>query len=253
VARAAETIKQSIDVLTEAAPPSLDEFNARSSAQGLATGSGAALRFVPPDDSPEGYEVRAYQRGEIITRPDNWHDAFNADVWLEWPLTKAALNRRHVAALREQQMAGAQTRGRVRDRLTQFDECGVVIVGMPADLWQALCAHRWHEVFVARREELLATTRFVIFGHASRDILRAPHFGVCGKALLLELDADSDTATLDAALACRAASADFPGPLQPLPLLGIPGLNPANEDPAYYADTRQFRPARASPAGSSQR
>ena len=243
-----KAVEQSFTALANAVPPSLDQFNQRAREQRLVTGSGSALRFVAPDDSPEGYEIRAYQRGEIITRPGNWHDAFNADVWLEWPQTKAALNRRHVDALHEQQSAGDQARGRVRDRLTQFDECGVVVVGMPADLWQALCAHRWHEVFVTRRTELLATTRFVIFGHASRDVLRAPHFGVCGKALLLELAADSDATSLDAALACRAASADFSSPLQPLPLLGIPGLNPANEDPAYYADTRQFRPARTMPA-----
>ena len=30
----------------------------------------------------------------------------------------------------------------------------------------------------------------------------------------------------------------------PLPLLGIPGLTPANESADYYADSRQFRPRR---------
>jgi hypothetical protein len=35
-----------------------------------------------------------------------------------------------------------------------------------------------------------------------------------------------------------------PRDLQPLPLLGIPGLVPDNDDPAYYDDTWQFRSGR---------
>ena len=31
---------------------------------------------------------------------------------------------------------------------------------------------------------------------------------------------------------------------RPLPLLGIPGATAENENPAYYDDVRQFRPAR---------
>mgnify|MGYP000420307001 CR=1 FL=1 len=50
-------------------------------------------------------------------------------------------------------------------------------------------------------------------------------------------------------------SADYlrctPRDLQPLPLLGIPGATTENETATYYADTRQFRPARTIPAGSS--
>jgi hypothetical protein len=35
-----------------------------------------------------------------------------------------------------------------------------------------------------------------------------------------------------------------PRDFQPLPLLGIPGVTPDSEDPAYYDDTWQFRPGR---------
>ncbi|HLO65211.1 MAG TPA: DUF3025 domain-containing protein, partial [Azonexus sp.] len=35
-----------------------------------------------------------------------------------------------------------------------------------------------------------------------------------------------------------------PHDFQPLPLLGIPGVTPENENPAYYDDTWQFRPGR---------
>jgi hypothetical protein len=34
-------------------------------------------------------------------------------------------------------------------------------------------------------------------------------------------------------------------PFSPLPLLGVPGWWPANEDPAFYADASVFRPQRS--------
>lgn len=224
-------------------PPPLSHYNALAAARQLVTGSGAPLRFVLPDDSPLGYEERAWRYGEIETRPDNWHDAYNAEVWLDYPQAKAAINRRHFAALQDARAQGQTARGTIRDRLTQFDECGVILAGMPDHLWQALCAHRWREVFVDHRAELIASTRFLIFGHASLDSLRAPFIGLCGKAMRLAAPGD-DLAAVDAELESRLASTDFRERYPVLPLLGIPGITPDNENPAYYDDTRQFRPPR---------
>jgi hypothetical protein len=231
-------------------PPSLSHYNTLAAARALVTGSGAPLRFVTPDASPMPYEERAYHLGEVLTRPDNWHDAYNAEVWLEYPRSKATLNRLHFEAFTALRAKGDSARGRVRDRLTQFDECGIIVAGIPDSLWTALRAHRWREVFVDRRTELLISTRFLFFGHASRDALRAPFFGLCGKALRIEADG-SDLTAVDIELERRLASADFLERWPALPLLGIPGLSAENEDPAYYDDTRQFRPARTMPAGSS--
>ena len=248
---------------TPDAMPTPAELNAEAARRHLVSGSGMPLSFVLPDDRDDvGYERRAFDNGEISTRPDNWHDAFNALIWLHFSLTKAEVNRTHIAALEALEQMGVRERGPIRDALTQFDECGVIVSGTEPGLWRALCAHRWHEVFVARREELLATTRFVLFGHASHDALRSPFVGLCGKALFIETDAAGlsgidrgDLGRLDAALARRLASADFCEPprhrWQPLPLLGIPGLTSASEAPAYYDDARQFRPLRAIFAGSS--
>lgn len=227
--------------------PTLTALNERAQALGLVSGSGAPLCFVAPDGSPDGYEWRAFHRGEVVTRPDNWHDAYNAYVWFDFPLSKAALNRRHLLELATEQ---GGPRGRVRDRLTQFDECGIVITGMRAELWQALCAHCWREVFVAHRQEIVEQVSFHWFGHATREALHAPYFGLCGKALWLDGDF-VDSAELDAALAHRLTAADFSAPLQPLPVLGIPGVTAANADPTYYDDERQFRPARRMATGSS--
>lgn len=239
--------------------PDLSTLNHLAAERGIITGHGKPLRFVVPADDGLGYEERACLHGEVATRADSRHDLFNALVWLAFPLAKAVINRRHHAALLSARAAGNEARGALRDALTQFDECGVVVAGNSRELWQALCAHRWREVFVERREELLAGTRFFVFGHASQDLLAAPFVGMCGKALFidvgaawLDLPAGTALAELDARLAARLAEDDFaPRDWQPLPLLGIPGATPDNHCPAYYDDTRQFRPPRRMPAGSS--
>ena len=239
--------------------PDLLRLNAMARERGLVTGGGVTLRFVEPSGGPDGYEERAFLAGEIATRPGNRHDLFNALIWLAWPLAKAALNRRHHAALSAARRNGRADRGSLRDALTQFDECGVVAAGCSADIWQGLCAHRWREVVVERRDELLRTTRFLVFGHASHDALAAPFVGLCGKALFMEVDAawielpDAEARTmLDARLAALFDGGDFsPRDWQPLPLLGIPCATADNEQPEYYDDTRQFRPPRTMRAGSS--
>ena len=239
--------------------PDLARLNAIARQRGLVTGGGIALRFVEPSGGSDQYEECAYLTGKIATRPGNRHDVFNALVWLTWPLAKAALNRRHFAALMQARGAGRVERGATRDALTQFDECGVVIAGCCPELWQGLCAHRWREVFVGRRKELSRSTRFLVFGHASHDALAAPFVGLCGKALFVEVDAAwlelpeaEARTTLDIRLATLFDTAEFaPRDWQPLPLLGIPGATEDNEQPDYYDDTRQFRPPRTMRAGSS--
>lgn len=237
--------------------PPLSQLNDLARKHGLKAGSGAPLSFVAPDATAQGYEKTAYQTGEIATRPNNRHDMFNALIWLAFPQAKAALNRRHFAAL--SRVPENSARGPLRDALTQFDECGVVVAGTRADLWQLLCAHRWREVFVERRAELLASTHFLVFGHASHDALTAPFVGLCGKALFIKVDAawlrlpeSAALAALDAKLAAILATEDLaPRDWQPLPLLGIPGATVDSENPDYYADARQFRPARTMRPGSS--
>ncbi len=117
-----------------------------------------------------------------------------------------------------------------------------------------LAAHEWEEVFWNRREALLRSTRFLVFGHGSWDQLRAPFPGLCAKALhrvvdpaWLVLPAAAALAETDAWLAARLAATigDLsPRSLAPLPLLGIPGVTLDSESAEYYRDTRQFRPKR---------
>lgn len=236
--------------------PTLAKLNEAVQLHGVKRGGGLPLRFVRPVTDDLHYEERIFRFGAVATRENNAHDLFNALIWLTFPQTKVVLNRRHVLALREQ---GSTVRGPLRDALTQFDECGVIVAGTSPELWEAICAHRWHEAFVTRREELCRTTRFIVFGHASHEALISPFNGLCGKALFLPMTEASlarfdhaGNAVMDELLAHRLTSADFsPRDWQPLPLLGIPGATAKNKAADYYADTRQFRPARTMPSGSS--
>ena len=243
----------------EGGVPDLAALNRLAAVRRIGTGSGAPLRFIAPPQDGESYEERAFRCGEVATRVDNRHDLFNALIWLAFPLGKAMMNRKHCEALTVRRAAGVGARGPLRDALTQFDECGVIVAGTAPTLWSALRGHRWREVFVERRDELRRTTRFVVFGHASHDALGTPFVGLCGKALFIEVAAEwldlppaQSLAHLDAKLEETFAFGDLtPRDWQPLPLLGIPGATPDNEDGSYYEDERQFRPPRRMGAGSS--
>src|SRR5262245_5036670 len=161
--------------------PGCDVLNRwRSDLTTGADGAGDRPRFVAPDPMRLGYEERIHARGEIVTRPDNWHDFFNALVWLRFPLAKRALNDAHLRFIR--QSGTRAQRGPVRDALTQFDESGIVVAATDASLLDLLAARRWKELFWTRRADVMASMRFLVFGHGLYDALRAPFYCICGRA-----------------------------------------------------------------------
>ncbi|MCD4498306.1 DUF3025 domain-containing protein [Chromobacterium vaccinii] len=210
----------------------------------------AGLRFVCDLEPDAYYETHIGATGEVPTRAQSWHDWFNALAWLAWPRAKAALNRRHIRAIAR----GEVKRGPLRDAATLFDECGVIVATADPQLGQALDEMRWKELFIARRADWGRRIAAHTLGHALMETGLAPHLGWCGKALILEveegffkLDAERQAARLDAELAARLDDDAFlasPRALCPLPLLGIPGWWPDNEDPAFYDNADYFRPTR---------
>jgi hypothetical protein len=240
-----------------AAPPHVGVLNsalAALTAMPRAT-SGAAIRFVPPGGFDGGYEERVFARGEVETRAGNWHDFFNALAWLAYPRAKCVLNGRHHAALMAQRAAGRHERGAVRDAVTQFDECGLVVACADMALLDLLRGHEWKELFWQRRAQVARDMRFFVFGHASWDQLRAPFVGLTAKAVLLEVEPAwlaQQVEAIDGRLAELFSQAEAyarPRDFQPLPLLGIPGVVAENSEPSYYDDTRQFRaPRKKGPA-----
>lgn len=215
----------------------------------------AGVRFVPPGsvvDDGLDYEARVGERGEVATREVNWHDLFNALMWAAFPRAKRALNRRHAAGREHHARAG--TRGAARDAATVLDESGVIFACANPALATLLRGFRWRELFVTQRAAVQREVRCLLFGHALAEKALTPYVGMTGHAVILDVPAAvlaGSPAGLAPALDERLATwlADpsmlaAPRDLQPLPVLGVPGWWPANDDPAFYDNTDYFRPGR---------
>jgi hypothetical protein len=247
--------------------PGTAELSDLARARGVVSGGGAALRFVSDRDSVPGafeqqYEVRIYRDGEVRTRPDSVHDLCNALVWLAFPKTKALLNRKHYEAMMAREDAGSGrkarqdhgSRGTTRDVLTLFDESGVIVVCSEPELEALLRGFEWKALFWTRRAEVGRAMRFFLFGHGIHEKALRPFKGLTAKALILPVSRDFLGMPLESQLAqtdARAADC-FAQPraltsthvLAPVPVLGVPGWDAANESEAYYDDASVFRPGR---------
>jgi len=205
-----------------------------------------ALKLVLAESaSPDPYERRVFETGELAVRSSDWHDLFNVLVWCVFPRSKAALNRRHVAEMKHE---APGRRGHARDALTQFDEDGVIVLSSAPELLKLIRAFKWKELFWNRRAEALAHMRFLVFGHALYEKLLEPFVGVTGKAVLLDVTAgiDDTAATADQRVTdwIEAGMLGSPADLQPLPVLGIPGWHAASLEASFYDNAAYFRPGR---------
>jgi hypothetical protein len=249
------SVRRLLEQLPAGRFPGLEDLNALARERGVLGGGGAPLAFVPPPAGPSTaarhYERRIYRTGEVATRSGNWHDLFNALAWLAFPRTKAVLNRLHHDELARR--GDGSARGTARDVATLFDEGGIVVACAAPELAQLLAGFEWQRLFWERRADAARSMRFLVFGHAILERALAPFKGVTAKALVIDVAGDrlDDAALidrLDAAVAghfARPESLASTRALQPLPVLGIPGWTPENEDPAFYADAAVFRPGRA--------
>jgi Protein of unknown function (DUF3025) len=202
------------------------------------------VRFVPQTALPPGtaYEQFIFDTGCVPTR-ENLHDFFNGLCWLRFPMTKRRLNQLQAAEIAT---AGVrEVRGPVRDALTLFDE-NAALLQAPDPLWDALTERDWHRLFVTLRP-LWGQARLVLFGHALLEKLVTPYKSITAHVLRepVPMALADDLAAWDAWLADGlSAPLLATKPFTPLPVLGVPGWWPANDDPAYYADAGVFRPRR---------
>ncbi len=248
------TLVPLIERLPEDHFPTLAELNRLCEEREVVSGGGEPLEFVPQEaKTGEPYEKRVFAYGKVLTRDRNWHDLFNALVWITFPKTKASINRHHYREMQARE--GGEARGVVRDALTLFDESGVIVASSNGGLAQLLTGFQWKELFWNRREDVVAGMRFHLFGHALYEKALKPYKGVTGKCVIIDISArelerplPQQLATLDAHLArtfAQTASLAATDDYAPLPILGVPGWTSENESARYYDDTQQFRPGRA--------
>lgn len=211
-------------------------LNALAEEAGVRTSTGKPVRFVPPSAADPYYEIHVHESGCVATRPQNWHDLFNALAWLAFPRTKAAINALHAAEIPRE----SGRRGRLRDLLTIFDEGGAIVACANAELEALIRGCRWTELFWERREVVQRDLRFIVLGHAVLEQALEPRPGITCKVLFAPADADHDAY---AAQWLQAHSeGGTPKLLAPLPVFGYPGWFPGTASQAFYADERYFRP-----------
>lgn len=244
--------------------------------------AGQPIRFVDAARiQPENYELHIARNGSVPTRLDRaaaWHDYFNALAWLSFPRIKACLNRLQTEVIMQQQLVtqpqvvtqpqldavhsarpGAPGRGPLRDAITLFDENAALFVTRDAGIARNLRDGRWQQLFIGDRARFASDARILLFGHALLHKLITPYKAICAHAwIVIVSDAqwrqmrDGDQpaiAAIDAMVAAQLKAESIAGTLTPrsltpLPVLGIPGWWPPNDEPAFYNDAAVFRPPR---------
>ena len=199
------------------------------------------VRFVPQSRLPPGeaYERYIFNSGQCPTR-DNLHDFFNGLCWIRFPETKKKLNRLQAGEIARSGVAAL--RGPVRDALTVFDENAAFLLA-PQPLWDALVARDWQQLFVGLRP-LWQQAQLILFGHALLEKLVYPRKQVAAHVYLAQ-PAIKSIAKLDFWIANDLSAEKLAGkPFTPLPVLGVPGWWPENEDFSFYDDAAVFRPRR---------
>jgi len=235
--------------------------------------------FVCQDSLSEDsryYEQIIFEENIIPTRKESWHDFFNGIIWLQFPQTKTYLNCLHIAEIKTN---GLNPRTKVRNHITHFDECGVVLFIKGQRLFTQLQrlfeTQAWTSLFCELREEWNTSIFPVVFGHANLEMMLSPFIGLTGKVLLIQIqdmsamqyveqDNDSSDTELENIISFEPRCLDSLllqhiqknqtfftlKPFYPLPLLGVPGWHYAKQDAAFYANTDYFMPKRQHRAGA---
>jgi hypothetical protein len=222
--------------------PSIDELNARWP-------QSASERFVAQTrellEDGLHYEERIAQRGLIATREQNWHDLFNAMIWLRYPSLKRALNQQQVADVAEY---GRRERSRPQCAQTHFDEAGVVVVLRDPALLALWDVHDWHGLFWRHRHAWQdGSIALELFGHALLEHALTPGKLLVGKALVVVAGqlADGERAVAHCAewIAEGRVLRD-PQELRPFPLSGIAGWHAGNDVEAFHLSAACYQPLR---------
>lgn len=205
------------------------------------------------------YQLRIFLSGEVPTRPNNWHDFFNAWTWLHLPKTKAAINFRHFQCAEEtlsfpwRRVGG--NRNREQDFLTLFDEGGMLVVTEDDDIWGLIQKRKWKALFCEGAARLANDAFFIPVGHALYECALENHPRLHASAVRIKMNASLLRGINGAVDLSALALADELGALalhqrrelkstddlHALPIWGIPGWHPRAHDPAFISDSSYFR------------
>lgn len=252
--------------------PSLDALNALivdRPSECVVSGGGFPVKFVKQQRVGRGqrrelswqadYQMRIFLSGEVPSRPNNWHDFFNAWTWILFPRSKAALNVRHFICADESYAfpwkRSPGNRNTEQDFLTLFDEGGLIVVCESDEIWQLLLERRWPELFVENHDRLRDEVLFLPLGHALFDCAIAGNPKIHASSLRVRLDprelknrkgplSSGALALIDEELALllmRRQSHSHPDSLAAVPIWGIPGWHPNAGDSAFTSDRSYFR------------
>lgn len=209
------------------------------------------IKPVPQSNKPtafeEYYEPRVFLKGELQTRTENWHDFFNAMIWLSFPKTKTTLNQLHYHAAKNRERSS--NRSALENAITLFDECGIVIIADNNELLDLIRNHEWKALFINHRHDFGKHIQCHIFGHAMYEKALSPYIGMTAQALLIHTDTINKFEKLDyldeqVSQMWQSGDIDRTKALKPFPLLGVPGWYPANEQNNFYDNEDYFRPLR---------
>lgn len=233
------------------APDWMQAANTLARKNDLSNAAGLSITFTPQHLLPElaSYEAHIHATGEVPTR-DNLHDFFNALMWLRFPRVKRTLNQLQALEIgrSNQQPTASGTRGIQRDAATLFDENAALFISSDPSLIAALKQHHWKSVLLKDPAKFAADCKVILFGHALLEKLVSPYKAITAHVWCIEASADwfelspgQQVPWLDERLvpimARGFASADF----SHLPVLGVPGWWPEQNDD-FYSDASVFRP-----------
>lgn len=189
------------------------------------------------------YEQRIAESGIIATRARNWHDLFNAFIWMRFPAIKQALNARQVVDIAG---VGPKQRTRGQCALTQFDEAGAVLRLHDAALQAAWDAHDWPYLFRNWADaERRGMVQLWLFGHSLFEHALTPAIALVAKALVINAATPLDDDSMASRIAEGIASGELlndPQELRPIPLTGIPGWHPEHAADDFFTRVPCFRP-----------
>jgi hypothetical protein len=201
------------------------------------------LQFIEQDitllDDGMHYEQRIFQDGVIATRKNNWHDLFNAMMWLKYPQLKSALNARQ---WRDVQANGLRSRTPGQCAMTLFDEAGA-IVSMPGVMLECWKQHDWHGLFIHHAEKWQSgEAKVAVFGHALLDHALVTETLLVAKCIVVD---ENDLSSCFKSLADAIESEKqllANKELRTLPLCGIPGWHSAADSAEFLKTAACFSP-----------